>query len=191
MSVPAWHEEPISKKHDRKSFDCGDPAMNDFFERYARQSHESGAAKTFLAIDDADNKSILGFYSLAPGALAYADTPETVRRGLARYDVPGFRLARIATDLRCQGQGIGGQLLAAAARRCLRASAEVGGVVLIIPAQRWAPTRPKCMARLISSSKCSARPTRSPRSRIPAKRCSPFSRRSATRSPSSVMRSTS
>ena len=142
MSVLAWHEEPISKKHDRKSFDCGDPAMNDFFERYARQSHESGAAKTFLAIDNADNRSILGFYSLAPGALAYADTPETVRRGLARHDVPGFRLARIATDLRCQGQGIGGQLLAAAARRCLRASAEVGGVVLIIDAKndraaRW------------------------------------------------------
>jgi GNAT superfamily N-acetyltransferase len=142
MSAPAWHEEPISRKHDRKSFDCGDPAMNDFFVRYARQSHESGAAKTFLAIDHADNKSILGFYSLAPGALAYADTPEMVRRGLARHDVPGFRLARIATDLRCQGQSIGGQLLAAAARRCLRAAAEVGGIVLIIDAKndraaRW------------------------------------------------------
>ncbi len=97
MSVPVWCEEPISKKHDRKSFDCGDPAMNDFFERYARQSHESGAAKTFLAIDNADNKSILGFYSLAPGALAYTDTPEAVRLGLARHDAPGFRLARITT----------------------------------------------------------------------------------------------
>ena len=106
--------------------------MNDFFERYARQSHESGAAKTFLSIDNANNKAILGFYSLAPGALAYADTPELLRRGLARYDVPGFRLARIATDLRWQGQGLGGQLLAAAARRCLRAAAEIGGVVLII-----------------------------------------------------------
>ena len=74
MSLPAWHEEPILKKHDRKSFDCGDPSMNDFLQRYARQSHESGAAKTFLAIDNADNKTILGFYSLAPGALAYADT---------------------------------------------------------------------------------------------------------------------
>ncbi len=110
MSLPAWREEPISKKHDRQSFDCGDPSMNDFLQRYARQSHESGAAKTFLAIGNADNKTILGFYSLAPGALAYADTPETVRRGLARYDVPGFRLARIATDLRRQGQGLGGQL---------------------------------------------------------------------------------
>ena len=74
--------------------------MNDFLQRYARQGHESRAAKTFLAIDTVDNKTILGFFSLAPGALAYADTPETVRRGLARHDVPGFQLARIATDLR-------------------------------------------------------------------------------------------
>ena len=136
MSLPAWHEEPISKKHDRKSFDCGDPSMNDFFARYARQSHESGAAKTFLAIDNRDNRTILGFYSLAPGAVAYSDTPELVRRGLARHDVPGFRLARIAIDLRWPGQGLGGQLLAAAARRCLRAATEVGGVVLIIDAKK-------------------------------------------------------
>jgi GNAT superfamily N-acetyltransferase len=65
-----------------------------------------------------------------------------MRRGLARHDVPGFRLARIATDLRVQGQGLGGQLLAAAARRCLHAAAEVGGVILIIDAKneraaRW------------------------------------------------------
>ena len=116
--------------------------MNDFLQRYARQSHESGAAKTFLAIANADRRSILGFYSLAPGALAYSDTQEVVRRGLARHDVPGFRLARIATDVRWQGQGLGGQLLAAAARRCLLAAAEVGGVVLIIDAKndraaRW------------------------------------------------------
>jgi GNAT superfamily N-acetyltransferase len=142
MSLPAWHEEPILKKHDRKSFDCGDPPINEFLQRYARQSHESGAAKTFLAIENVDSKAILGFYSLAPGSLAYADTPETVRRGLARHDVPGFRLARIATDLRWQGQSLGGQLLAAAARRCVRAAVEVGGVVLIIDAKndraaRW------------------------------------------------------
>ncbi len=141
MSLPAWHEEPVSKKHDRKSFDCGDPSLNAFLQRYARQSHESGAAKTFLAIDDADNKGILGFYSVAPGALAYAETPETVRRGLARHDVPGFRLARIAIDLRWQGHGLGGQLLAAAARRCLRAAAEAGGVVLIIDAKNGRAAR--------------------------------------------------
>lgn len=135
MKLPVWHEEAISKKHDRKMFNCGDAALNDFLQHYARQSHDRGGSKTFLAIDDTDDKTILGFYSVTPGALSYAETPETMRRGLAQHDVPGFRLVRIAIDVRVQGQGLGGQLLVAAARRCLRAAAEAGGVLLIIDAK--------------------------------------------------------
>ena len=52
--MTVWHEEPISKKHDREAFDCGDEALNEFLRRYACNSHEMGGAKTFLAIDDAD-----------------------------------------------------------------------------------------------------------------------------------------
>lgn len=133
--MPPWHEEPISKKHDREGFDCGEDALNEFLRRHARRSHELGGAKTFLAIDNADNETILGFYSLSTASVAYARTPEIVRRGLARHDVRGFRLARLAVDLKLQGQGLGGQLLLAAARRCLLASAEVGGVVLVIDAK--------------------------------------------------------
>jgi GNAT superfamily N-acetyltransferase len=132
--VTPWHEEPIHKKHDREGFDCGDEALNEFLRRYARKSHERGGAKTFLAIDDAD-KTILGFYSLSPASVDYARTPEIVRRGLARHDVPGFRLARLAVDRRFQGRRIGGQLLLAAGRRCLLAAAEVGGIVLVIDAK--------------------------------------------------------
>ena len=135
MTVPAWHEEPIAKTHDRKTFDCGDADLNDFLRRYARQSHDSGSAKTFLAINDANPTKILGFYSIAPAALEYDRLPEALRRGLARHDVPGFRLARIATDKSVQGQGLGGQLLGAAARRCIRAAEQVGGLILIIDAK--------------------------------------------------------
>jgi GNAT superfamily N-acetyltransferase len=134
MTVPAWHEEAITRNHDRAAFDCGDTDLNDFLRRYARQSHDQGAAKTFLAIDDNTN-DILGFYSLAPASLAYHRAPEIVRRGLARHDIPGFRLARIAIDRTRQGQGLGGQLLLAAGRRCLMAAAVVGGTVLIIDAK--------------------------------------------------------
>jgi len=133
--VAAWHEEPISKKHGREVFDCGEEALNEFLRRHARRSHELGGAKTFLAIDDADNKTVLGFYSLSPASVVYARTPESVRRGLARHAVPGFRLGRLAVDRRFQGQGIGGQLLLSAGRRCLLASAEVGGVLLVIDAK--------------------------------------------------------
>jgi GNAT superfamily N-acetyltransferase len=135
MNITAWHEEPISKRHNRDGFDCGEEALNDFLRRHARKSHDLGGAKTFLAIDDADNETILGFYSLSPASVEYARTPEIVRRGLARYDVPAFRLARLGVDRNAQGRGLGGQLLLAAGKRCLLAAAEVGGVALLIDAK--------------------------------------------------------
>lgn len=135
MSLPAWHEEPIAKEHDRGSFDCSDQVMNAFLARYARQSHEQNATKTYCAIATAQRGRILGFYSIAPSAVAHAAVPARMTKGLARHDVPGFLLARIATDRSVAGQGLGGQLLAAAARRCLRLVAEGGGILLIIDAK--------------------------------------------------------
>lgn len=135
MSLTPWHEEPIAKEHDRSGFDCGDADMNQFLARYARQSHEQNATKTYCAIESALPGRILGFYSIAPSAVAHAAVPARMTKGLARHDVPGFLLARIATDRSVAGQGLGGQLLVAAARRCLRLVAEGGGILLIIDAK--------------------------------------------------------
>lgn len=135
MSLPPWHEEPVARAHDRAAFDCGEPALDDFLRRYARQSHEQNAAKTFCAIDDAVPGRVLGFYSLAPTAVAHEAVPGTMTRGLARHEVPGFKLARLAVDRSVAGHGLGGQLLAAAARRCLRLSDLGGGVLLVIDAK--------------------------------------------------------
>jgi len=150
MTLPPWHEEPIGRHHDREQFDCGEPALNDFLRHHARKSHERGGAKTFLAVADAEVSSVLGFYSLSPASVAYAHTPEMIRRGLARYDVPVFRLGRLAVARAWQGHGLGGQLLLLAGRRCLLlagrrcllAASEVGGVALLIDAKsasvaRW------------------------------------------------------
>lgn len=135
MSLPTWHEEPLAKAHDRQSFDCGDPAMNDFFQRFARQSHEQNASKSFCAIASETPGRVLGFYTITPSALAHRDVPSHMTRGLAQHQVPGFRLARLATDLSVAGQGLGGQLFAAAALRCLRIAADAGGRLLIIDAK--------------------------------------------------------
>lgn len=135
MTLSAWHEEPISRAHNREALTCGEEALNYFLRRQARKAHEIGGAKTFLAIDDADYKTILGFYSLSPAAVEYGRTPEILKLGLARHDVPGFRLARLAEHRELQGQGLGGQLLLAAGKRCLLAAFEVGGVVMVIDAK--------------------------------------------------------
>jgi len=135
MTIPSWREEPIARRHNRDAFDCGDVALNEFLRRYARQAHEHGGAKTFVAVSDDDPTQILGYYSLSPASIEFSRTPDVIRRGLARHPVPAFRLGRLAVDRTMQRQGLGGQLLLAAGRRCLRASQEVGGVALLIDAK--------------------------------------------------------
>ena len=135
MTIPPWHEEPIAKRHNRDAFDCGDAALNEFLIRYARQAHEQGGAKTFVAVPDDQTTHVLGFYTLSPASVQFSRTPRVITRGMARHDVPAFRLGRLAVDRSLQGQGLGGQLLLAAGRRCLRAAQEVGGVALLIDAK--------------------------------------------------------
>lgn len=132
--LPIWHEESIGKHHDRSDFNCGDEALNQFLHRHARQSHEKGGAKTYLAVNKS-NEKILGYYSLSPASITYERAPEVIKRGLARHDVPVFRLGRLAVDLSAQNQGLGGQLLLAAGRRCLLVAAQAGGVALLIDAK--------------------------------------------------------
>ena len=130
MSGVQWIEAAIGKHHDRKTFDCGEAALNDYLVRFARQNHDRGGAKTILACDATDPARILGFYTLSPASIDYARTPPLIRRKLGRYEVPAFRLGRLAVDRTCQGAGLGGQLLFAAGARCISASELVGGVAL-------------------------------------------------------------
>jgi GNAT superfamily N-acetyltransferase len=135
VKIPPWYEAPISRAYDRGGFDCGDAALNAFLRHHARKSHVQGGAKTFLAVDAADGKRILGFYSVSPASIAFQQAPALVRRGLARHEVPVFRLARLAVDRSVQGCGLGGQLLLSAGRRCFLVASQVGGVALLIDAK--------------------------------------------------------
>jgi hypothetical protein len=139
MNVKGWHEGPIGGRHDRETFDRGEIAWNEFLQRHARKTHEMGGAKTFPAINDADDTTIPGYYSLSHASTAYTRTPKLVRRSLARHNVPAFRLSRLAVDLSVQGHRLGGQLLLSAGKRCLLASAEVGGVAVRIDATSARP----------------------------------------------------
>ena len=137
-----WLGEPIGRHHDRKRFDCGSPDLNVYLTRYARQNHESGGAKTFVAVSPAEPTRVLGFYSISPGAIEFARVPANLTRKLGRYDVPVFRLGRLAVDRSAQGRGLGGDLLLAAGERALAVATEVGGVALAIDAKdanaaRW------------------------------------------------------
>ncbi len=130
-----WREESLDRRHDRSTFDCGVPALNDYLKRFARQNHESGGAKTFVAVAPHSPATLLGYYTISPGAIAFAKAPPVVTRGLGRYEVPVFRLGRLAVSQTFQGRGLGGDLLLAAGARVIAVAGEVGGVALAIDAK--------------------------------------------------------
>ncbi len=131
----AWREEALTRHHDRSSFDCGVPPLNEYLRRYARQNHESGGAKTFVAVAPEATTLVLGYYTISPGAMAFAKTPPMITKKLGRYEVPVFRLGRLAVSLSVQGRGLGGDLLFAAGERAIAVAQEVGGVALAIDAK--------------------------------------------------------
>jgi GNAT superfamily N-acetyltransferase len=130
-----WREEAIGRHHNRRNFECGAPELDEYLRRYARQNHESGAAKTFIAVPLDDPGRVLGYYAISPGALEFAHVPAEITRRLGRYEVPVYRLGRLAVSLSVQGRGLGAELLLSAGVRALGVASEVGGVALAIDAK--------------------------------------------------------
>jgi GNAT superfamily N-acetyltransferase len=131
-----WRIQPLRRDHDRAGFGCGEPALDEYLVRFARQNHESGVARTFVAVRDAEPARIQGYYSLAVGAILRADLPSTAQRfRFPNFPLPVARLARLAVDSSQQGKGIGAGLLFDALSRCLHVAEEVGIVAVVVDAK--------------------------------------------------------
>lgn len=64
-SEARWNFLPIDKKYKKDSFDCGYPVLNDYLKKSARQNHNKGIAKTFVATENrGDRLSKLSNFSI-------------------------------------------------------------------------------------------------------------------------------
>lgn len=131
--MTAWHEEPISKKHELRAFDSGDDELNRFLNVSARRSHAWHGLETFLAVDDRETRTVMGFYSLGVMSVGTC-TPAVAPWGVLRRKHLGVRLKYLAVDRSFRRRGLGGQLLLAAGRRCLLASSQTRGLLLLLAA---------------------------------------------------------
>lgn len=123
----------LSDGDDAGEFDCGKEPLDRFLKRYALISQKSGSAQTYVVCRGEGR--IVGYYSLAVGAVAHAQTPERVSKGLARHPVPVMLLARLAVDRSAQGQGLGKALLKDALLRTVQAAGIAGIRALLVHAK--------------------------------------------------------
>ena len=111
-----------------ESFDCGQPALNQFLQRYALVNQMAHSAQTYVCCL---GTQVVGFYSLSVGSVDVADAPTRVAKGLARYPVPVMILARLAVSLDHQGKGLGRALLKDALLRTAQA-ADIAGIRCLV-----------------------------------------------------------
>jgi GNAT superfamily N-acetyltransferase len=116
--------EKLRRDHQVEAFDCGSDQLNRYLVRYAWQSQQAGAAQTYVGMV---GEIIVGYHTLAVGHVTFEDAPERLTKGLAKHPVPIMLLARLATDHRWRGQGVGKALLRDAMLRTLQA-AEIAGI---------------------------------------------------------------
>jgi len=125
----------LGRHHGRNDFDCGQPALNNFLQRLARQQAERDFNRTYVAVAQGESR-IRGFYAVSSASIDFANWPSGLR--LPPYPVPVARIGRLAVDVREQGKGIGAALLRHAMRLGASLAQQIGLSAVVVDARNEA-----------------------------------------------------
>ena len=111
--------EALSDEHDRQAFACGQEPLDTYIRTQATQDIRRRISACFVAVETATGQ-LAAYYTLAAASIPTPDLPTEVTKKLPRYStLPAVRIGRLAVDLKFQGRGLGGAMLADALSRVL------------------------------------------------------------------------
>lgn len=131
----AYQIRPLDDAANTTGFECGEPALDAYLQRYATQDIKRRVARVFIATPEDRQHEIAGFYTLSAASIDAETLPEKWRKKLPRYPVPVALLGRLAVSQSFQGQGLGAILLADACKRVLAASETLAVTAIIVDAK--------------------------------------------------------
>ena len=132
-----WLVEPLSKKHKRSAFSCGNESLDRYLKETAGQDASRKIAAPFVLIAETDLKAVVGYYTLSALGVDRSDFPiEVIKKlNLPPYrDIPVTLLGRLAIDTTCKGQGLGEFLLLDALSRALAQSSQIAAAAVVVDA---------------------------------------------------------
>ncbi|MDR1188448.1 MAG: GNAT family N-acetyltransferase [Bifidobacteriaceae bacterium] len=121
--------ERLAKSHQREGFDSDDADLDDWIRHAAGQNQRADNAAVFVL---ADGDQVAGYYALAMGSVIRADAPQAMKPSRRPVRIPVALLGRLAVDRKCQGRGLGAELLRDAVLRTARVSAGIGCAALAV-----------------------------------------------------------
>ena len=118
---------PLTAEHDLSSFDCGEPALNDWL-RHRALRNESRFSRTYVVCE---GNRVVAYFCISAGAVERSAAPGKVRRN-APDTIPVSVIGRLAVSREHAGKGLGADILSDALRRIAAASQSIGiGAVLV------------------------------------------------------------
>jgi GNAT superfamily N-acetyltransferase len=118
----------LGPDHEVGAFRCGKQPLDDWLRDQAHRAQTAGTARTYVCAG-VGSSEVLAYFSVAPTQMVRSEVPRSLTGGYTI--IPGYLLARLALDVRLQGQGLGSELLIDAMERIVDA-AQIGGGRLIV-----------------------------------------------------------
>jgi ribosomal protein S18 acetylase RimI-like enzyme len=124
--------ELLDQKHDRAAFSCGDPQLDNYIQKTARNQQEADIARVYVACLD-DQNVVIAYYAINAHSIDTSTLPADVRKKLPSYPtIPAIYLSKLAVHQNGhQGKGLGTRLLSHVFKRCVD-SADIAGAHFIV-----------------------------------------------------------
>lgn len=122
------------KKHDRKAFDCGEGALNNYLRTLSGQHDKKDLSRTFVLTSPHNESEIKGFYSLALCTVSLNNLPVEISKKY-QNQIHCALIGRLAVNKQHQRQGFGQILLIDAVRNAIASSELVPTPMIIVDAK--------------------------------------------------------
>jgi len=140
-----------TKQHNRKAFDCGVKALNQYLQHIANQDQKRGLTRVYVL---AEQQTIIGYYSICAHSVPTDQLPEQKKLGTYQ-EAPFLLLGRLAVDIRYQGKGYGDALIFHAFNITKDTADKIGALGMVVDAKDEKSARfyEKFGFKLLSTSK--------------------------------------
>ena len=135
-NTAAFYFEPLGSEHNRADFRCGEPNLDAYLQRQARQDVSRNLARTYVLTRD--SKAVDGYYSLSATSIDPANLPLQIARKLPHFGIPATLLGRMAVDKRMQGLSLGNLILMSALQKAWEGSRIIGSWAVVVDAKEGA-----------------------------------------------------
>lgn len=127
----SFASERLAESHRLGSFDCGHPELNEWIRLSAHHADAMGTGRTYVWCSA--GPEVVAYYTLAAHLVTKTETPKRAARGSANL-IPSVLIARLALDVRLQGEGWGTALLMDALHTAVGGARTVGARLIVVDA---------------------------------------------------------